>query len=82
MDYFPPGGGESMTKETQKALDTIKEQLELLQKASKETSDSYELVNLTNAMAELISAAKTLIFYWKYPIGFGLFSASALRSLS
>lgn len=52
-----------MTKETQKALDVIKEQLELLQKASKETSDSYELVNLTNAMAELISAAKTLIFY-------------------
>lgn len=52
-----------MSKETQKALDVIKEQLELLQKASKETSDSYELVNLTSAMAELISAAKTLIFY-------------------
>lgn len=51
-----------MTKETQKALDTIKEQLALLQKASKETSDSYELVNLTNAMAELIETAKGLIF--------------------
>ena len=52
-----------MTKETQKALDVIKGQLALLQKMSKETSDSYELVNLTNAMAELISAAKGLIFY-------------------
>ena len=63
MDYFPPGGGESMSAETQKALDVIKGQLALLQKMSKETSDSYELVNLTNAMAELISAAKGLIFY-------------------
>ena len=52
-----------MSAETQKALDVIKEQLELLQKASKETSDSGELANLTNAMAELISAAKGLIFY-------------------
>lgn len=52
-----------MSTETRKALDLIKEQLELLQNVSKETSDSYELVNLTNAMAELISAAKTLIFY-------------------
>lgn len=82
MDYFPPGGGESMTKETQKALDTIKEQLELLKNVSKETSDPDKLANLTNSMANLISTAKTLIFYWKYPIGFGLFSASALRSLS
>ena len=82
MDYFPPGGGESMSAETQKALDVIKGQLALLQKMSKETSDSYELVNLTNAMAELISAAKGLIFYWKKSIGFGLVLASALRSFS
>lgn len=52
-----------MTKETQKALDTIKEQLELLQKVSKETSDPDKLANLTNSMANLISTAKTLIFY-------------------
>ena len=82
MDYFPPGGGESMSAETQKALDVIKGQLALLQKMSKETSDSYELVNLTNAMAELISAAKGLIFYWKKSIGFGLVLASASRSIS
>lgn len=62
MDYFPPGGGESMSKETQKALDVIKEQLELLQKMSKETSDPCDLVNLTNAMAKLIETAKGLIF--------------------
>ena len=52
-----------MTKETQKALDTIKEQLALLQKVSKETSDPDKLANLTNSMANLISTAKTLIFY-------------------
>ena len=62
MDYFPPGGGESMSAETQKALDVIKEQLALLQKASKETSDPYDLVNLTHAMAKLIETAKGLIF--------------------
>ena len=52
-----------MSTETQKALDLIKEQLELLQNVSKETSDPDKLANLTNAMAELISAAKGLIFY-------------------
>ncbi len=52
-----------MSAETQKALDIIKEQLALLQKVSKETSDPYELVNLTNAMAELLKTAKGLIFY-------------------
>ena len=62
-----------MSKETQKALDVIKEQLELLQKASKETSDSYELVNLTNAMAELISAAKTLIRWKRFVLFFHIF---------
>ena len=51
-----------MSAETQKALDIIKEQLALLQKVSKETSDPYELVNLTNAMAELLKTAKGLIF--------------------
>jgi len=61
MDYFPPGGGESMSQETQKALDTIKEQLELLKNVSKETSDPDKLANLTNAMSELISTAKWLI---------------------
>jgi hypothetical protein len=63
MDYFPPGGGESMSEQTRKALDLIKEQLELLQNVSKETSDPDKLANLTNAMAGLISTAKTLIFY-------------------
>lgn len=51
-----------MTKETQKALDTIKEQLELLKNVSKKTSDPCDLVNLTNAMAKLIETAKGLIF--------------------
>lgn len=51
-----------MSQETQKALDTIKEQLALLQKVSKETSDPYDLVNLTHAMAKLIETAKGLIF--------------------
>lgn len=51
-----------MTKETQKALDTIKEQIALLQKVSKETSEPCDLVNLTNAMANLIETAKGLIF--------------------
>lgn len=51
-----------MTKETQRALDTIKEQIELLRNVSKETSDPDKLANLTNAMAELIRTAKGLIF--------------------
>ena len=51
-----------MSEETRKALDLIKEQLELLQNVSKETSDPYDLANLTHAMAELISTAKGLIF--------------------
>lgn len=51
-----------MSAETQKALDVIKEQLALLQKVSKETSDPCDLVNLTNAMAKLIETAKGLIF--------------------
>ena len=62
MDYFPPGGGESMSTETRKALDLIKEQLELLQNVSKETSDPDKLANLTNAMANLIGTAKVLVF--------------------
>ena len=52
-----------MSEQTRKALDLIKEQLELLQNVSKETSDPDKLANLTNAMANLISTAKALIFY-------------------
>lgn len=52
-----------MSEETRKALDLIKEQLELLQNVSKETSDPDKLANLTNSMANLISTAKALIFY-------------------
>lgn len=52
-----------MSAETQKALDVIKGQLELLKNVSKETSDPDKLANLTNSMANLISTAKTLIFY-------------------
>ena len=65
IDYYPSDvkkGGESMSTETRKALDLIKEQLELLQNVSKETSDPDKLANLTNAMANLIGTAKVLVF--------------------
>ena len=51
-----------MSEEAKKALDILKEQITLLQKVSKETSDPCDLVNLTNAMAKLIETAKGLIF--------------------